>query len=203
MRQRWHRQASWKTIGLLLIAVSLFGCTAPGGIDNTPAPVILVVGNISQQSDPFGDVITSGGTIPEDTIQVEFTARLKNGLDNTAPVLQEIIIQRYEVTFERTDGGVAVPAGFQRAINFRVRVTANNSQSDIITTVDLVLVPSTSKAQPPISHLVSPGFEPDTGFINIQVTATIRFFGRTLAGEAISATAKIGVNFANFGDTNS
>jgi len=199
---RTARRAS-ALVACLLPVLIVAGCSASGDIDNTPAPVILVVGNISQTTSPFGDVLTSGGTIPEDGIEVQFTARLKNGTDNTAPTLQEIIVQRYEVTFARTDGGTAIPAGFQRGMNVRVRVTPHNSQSDILTNAQLVLVPSTIKSQPPISHLISPGFEPETGFVNIQVNATIRFFGHTLAGDAVSATATIGVNFANFGDSNS
>lgn len=185
----------------LLVALVGGGCAA-GDIDDTPAPVILVVGDLTQTSDPFGDVLTSGGTIPEDTIEVELTARLKNPTDLTQPAMQDILVERYEVTFSRTDGGSAVPAGFQRGISARVRVTPHGQQSEFITTVDITLVPSTTKAQPPLSHLVSPGVEPGTGFINIQVTATIRFFGRTVAGESVAGQANVGINFANFADQN-
>lgn len=203
------QQRRFRTAGVYAVAILVFAamsaCSATGDIDNTPAPVVLIVGTITQTSTPFGDILTSGGTIPGDTIEVQFTGRLKSSADvsPTGPPLQEIIVERYAVTFARIDGGAAVPAGFQRGMNARVRITPNNSQSDIFTNVSLVVVPSTSKSQPPIAHLISPGFEPDTGFVNIQVNATIRFFGRTVAGDAISAQATIGINFADFGDSNS
>jgi hypothetical protein len=129
-------------------------------------------------------------------------ARLKIPTDLSAPTLQEIVIESYEVTFSRTDGGTAVPAGFTRGINQKVSITEHGSATERITEFDLVLVPSTIKSQPPIAHLVSPGIEPGTGFVNIQATATIRFFGKTLSGDPITATATIGVDFANFADEN-
>lgn len=200
-RARARRRLTPLLAGLFLVA-AMGGCTA-GPHDDTPAPVILVVGNISQTSNPFGDILTSGGTIPDDSIQVDFTSRLKNPNDPTQPALQDIIIERYEVTFERTDGGTAVPKGFQRGVNARVRVTPHGQQNEFITTLDVTVMPSTNKAQPPISHLISPGVEPGTGYIHIQVRATIRFFGTTVSGQAVSAQATVGINFANFGDSNS
>lgn len=196
-----HQRALQGLTACLLLAMASVGCAA-GDIDNTPAPVVLVVGDIITTSDPFGDILTTGGTIPEDSIEVEFTARLKNSSDLTQPTFQDIVLERYEVTFQRTDGGSAVPAGFQRALNARVRVTPHGQQNEVITVVSITLVPSTSKTQPPLSHLISPGIEPDTGFINIQVTATLRFFGRTVAGEQVAGQASIGINFANFADDN-
>lgn len=190
--------------GRLIVAAALLGllsgCTANGDIDNTTAPVILVVSNIRAISDPFGDVLSSSGSIPEDVVQVDFVARLKNSGDITTPTLQEIIVNRYEVTYTRTDGGTAVPAGFQRAMNAKVRITAHGQTTERITQVDLVVVPSPIKSQPPLSQLIVPGVESGTGYINIQATATIRFFGTTVAGDPVSATAAIGIDFANFAD---
>ncbi len=208
MKRRSHDRSALRLCTMpsaaLIVAVALApACSAPGDIDNTSALVVLIAGNLSEVNTPFGDVLTSGGTIPDDSVTVRFTARLKQSTDNTAPSLQEVIVERYEVTFARTDGGTAVPAGFQRAMNAKVRLTPHNAANELFTDVTVSVMPSTGKAQPPISHLISPGFEPDTGFINIQCTATMRFFGRTVAGEEVSATASVGINFANFGDSNS
>lgn len=186
----------------LAAALAGAGCTAGVLDDDSEAPVVLVAGNLTTVSDPFGDILTSGGTIPEDSVSVALTSRLKNPNDLTQPALQDIIVERYEVTFERTDGGSAVPAGFQRAVNAKVVVTPNGQQNEFVTTVTVIVMPSTSKVQPPLSHLLSPGVEPGTGFINIQVRATIRFFGHTVAGEAVATQASVGINFADFGDTN-
>lgn len=191
------------TIRLLAVAAVLAvlaACSASGNIDNTTAPVVLIVGNVRAVSTPFGDVLSSSGSIPEDTVQVDLVARLKSPGDLTTPSLQEVVVERYEVTFSRTDGGTAVPAGFQRGINAKVRLTGNNETTERITQITLVLVPSTIKSQPPLSQLIDPGVESATGFVNIQATATIRFFGTTVAGDAVTASASIGIDFANFAD---
>ena len=96
-----------------------------------------------------------------------------------------------------------MPAGFTRAISVRVRLTEAGSDDLNESTISLVIVPSTQKAQPPISFLISPGIEPVTNFTNIQITANITFFGRTLAGDSVTVSGAIGINFANYGDTNS
>lgn len=125
---------------------------------------------------------------------------MKNPSDLSQPALQDILLERYEVTFNRTDGGTVKPPGFQRALSAKVRVTPHGSPTETITGLTLVLVPSTHKSQPPLSHLILPGFEPVTGFVNIQATATVRFFGHTIAGDVVQAEAAIGLNFADFAD---
>lgn len=192
------------TATVVLAALVAAGCAATGEIDNTDNSVILVIDSISPVSAPFGDVVTSGGTILDDDVEVTFAAHPKSPAvqGDIGPTLTDVVVERYEVTFERTDGGNDVPSGFQRDMNLRVRSTPQGQVVNFTTSTQLVLVPSTIKAQPPISFLVSPGFEPGTGFVNIQVNATVRFFGRTLAGQRVSATGSIGINFADFADSN-
>lgn len=192
---------------VILMATLALGCGAAGSIDDSESAAILVINQISQTSDPFGDVLTSGGTIPEDTIEVEFAAHLKapTGPPGTAtePTLQSIVIDSYQVEFTRTDGGPQAPSGFRRGMSLRVVITETGQTTLNTSTASITLVPSTTKAQVPISFLIDPGFEPDTGFVNIQANARITFFGRTLAGDRVTATADVGINFANFGDDNS
>lgn len=196
------RMTAAKIAGLasLALLVALSGCGDTGTLSSTSAPVTLIIKSITPNnaSAPFGDVITDSGGLPEDQVTVNFISRMKNVSDLTQPSLQEIIIERYEVTFSRTDGGSAVPAGFSRAMNAAVRVTPHESVNEQITSVALVIVPSTHKAQPPLSFLISPGFEPSTGFLNLQTTATMTFFGKTVAGDPITVTGSIGINFADF-----
>ena len=192
---------------LIPLMVVAFGCSVAGDLDDNDNNVILVLDALLGTSDPFGDIITTGGTILDDTASATFSAHLKGPITtnptNTRPELQEVVIERYEVTFVRTDGGTAVPAGFTRALALRVRLTEAGSDELNDVTISLVIVPSTQKAQPPISFLISPGIEPGTNFTNIQVTANITFFCRTLAGDNVVVSGAIGINFADFGDTNS
>jgi hypothetical protein len=186
----------------------VFGCSAAGDIDNAANNVILNIEAINLVSDPWGDVLTTGGTILDDTADFTFSAVIKAPITTNPalllPELQNIALERYEVTFTRTDGGTAVPPGFTRGISGVVRLSETSAEEVVLSTFGgLVVVPSTTKAQPPISFLIDPGTEPDTNFANIQVNARIQFFGRTFAGDQVIVVGNIGINFANYGDTNS
>ena len=190
---------------VLLVAAATISCSVD--VLETDNAVILVIRSMSQASNPFGDMLTSGGTIPEDTVDVIFVAFLKNpdqSVGQVQPELQSIALERYEVSFVRTDGGTATPRGFTRGLSGVVRLLEQGIEEiEQVTTVNgLVVVPSTQKAQPPLSYLIDPGFEPDTGFINIQCDLVITFFGKTLSGDSVQVTGRIGINFADFGDTN-
>jgi len=190
------------------IAGMVLGCSAAGDIDNADNNVILNIEGITFVSSPFGDVLTSGKTILDDTATFIFSAVIKAPITTdpsiTIPDLQIIALERYEVTFTRTDGGTSVPPGFTRGISGIVRLTEPGAEEVVLTTLSsLVVAPSTTKAQPPISFLIAPGTEQGTNFANIQVNARIQFFGRTLSGDIVSVVGNIGINFANFGDTNS
>ena len=203
------RQRLGGGVCLWVVAAMLFtlsGCGASGDIDNTENAVVLVLTSIVPSTDPFGDVLTSGGTILDDTVDVVFAAHLKAPVNDAdpnleAPTLQDIILERYEVVYSRTDGGSQVPPGFERGLTLRVRLTPHGT---VIlresTYAGLVIAPSTTKAQPPVSLLIEPGFEASTGYINIQVNAHITFFGKTVAGDQVTASAVVGINFANFAD---
>ncbi len=195
-----NARRAFATAAVCSLVITLTACGTSGGLQNTSAPVTLIISSLTASNTPFGDILNTDGTIPVDSVSVSLIARMKNPADATQPALQDILLERYEVTFSRTDGGAAVPPGFQRAMSAKVRVTPHGSPTESITGVTLVLVPSTHKSQPPLSHLILPGFEPDTGFINIQATATVRFFGHTIAGDAVQAEAAIGLNFADFAD---
>ena len=118
----------------------------------------------------------------------------------TAPALQDILLERYEVEYRRTDGGTAVPAGIQRAITAKVQITPHGVSEETITALTLTLTPASQKREPPLSHLISPGFEPDTGFVTIQADAIVTFYGRTVAGDQVAVTGQVAIQFANFAD---
>ena len=185
-------------VAMLAAVALLSSCSAPGDIDDTRAPVSLILSSLVAVGDDFGDVISDGGVASDSQVTASFVARLKNSQNTTGPELQEIVIERYEVTYARTDGGVSVPAGMQRAVTAKVQITPNGQVTELVTTLTLTLLPSSQKLQPPLSHLISPGFEPDTGLPTVTVDATLRFFGHTIAGEEVSAQGSIAVQFANY-----
>ncbi len=190
---------------VLPLTSMIIGCNTDVG--DTAANVIMSINTITLVSDPWGDVITSSGIILDDAVSIELSAVLKAPVSTNptafTPEFQNIVLERYEVTYTRTDGGTDVPPGFTRGIAGTVRLSVIGSEELLLLTLPIVLVPSTTKAQPPISFLISPGSEPVTNFINIQVDARIQIFGRTVAGDPVTVVGNIGINFANFGDDNS
>ena len=193
-----HVMRRMPTVAFAVALTSLASCSAPGAIDNTTAPVSLILSSLTPVGANFGDVVNNDGTVGDTQVTATFIARLKSSANGTAPELQEIVIERYEVTYTRTDGGTRLPAGMQRAMTAKVQLTPNGVVTERTTTVTLTLVPGSQKLQPPLSFLISPGFEPDTGLPTITTDATVRFFGHTIAGEQVSVQGALAIQFANY-----
>jgi threonine synthase len=102
--------------------------------------------------------------------------------------LNAVTFTRYHVDYIRADGrntpGVDVPFPFDAAQTFTV-------QEDFDVVVELVR--HVAKAEAPLRALVSD--------VNIISTiATITFYGKDQAGNAVSVTGQVQVNFGNFAD---
>ena len=208
---RRHRCRLSRGIGKLALMIPIIavmaGCSAVGDVDNSDNNVILRIEAIvpDEEANVWGDVLTDEGGIPSDVGSFTFSASLKAPVSTdptaTAPVLQDIALDRYEVTFTRTDGGTAVPPGFTRGISGLVRLTELGATEPVEFTVnDVAVVPATVKLQQPISFLIDPGVEPGTNFANIQVNARIQFFGRTISGNEVTVVANWGIDFTNWAD---
>ena len=133
-------------------------------------------------------------TIFNDVGQVTMQVVLKDqgvpGLLAEPAPLNAVTVTRYRVVYRRADGrntpGVDVPFGFEGASTFTVPNEGNVSAG-------FELVRHAAKEEMPLRPLVTSG--------NMIFTiADITFFGRDLAGNDISATGQIGINFGNFGD---
>ncbi len=165
--------------------------------DEVASPVWLTVSAIEPASTPFGDVYDSElGSFMPDTVKVTLAAHFSNqSTPPTGTAFTTIQVTSYRVTFQRTDDGVEIPAGFQQALT--ATVTAGGGE----TIIDgLTIVRADQKLQPPLYYLTpfSYGFEPGTGYTTIACNCIIDFYGHTLAGDAVSASAGIGINFADY-----
>jgi hypothetical protein len=132
-------------------------------------------------------------TIFSDPGRATFRVGFKNPISPTAPTeLNEITITRYRVVFRRSDGrntpGVDVPHGFDGAFTISVREGATVQGA-------FDLVRHQHKSEPPLQNLIGNG-----GAQVISTIADISFFGRDQAGNEVTVTASISVNFADFGD---
>jgi len=186
-----------RRVALVACFVSLLVLPACNdAIDEVNSPVFLTVAGVEPDSEPFGDVYDSSlPAFMPDTVQVTLSAHFSN--QNTPPTgtaYTTIQLSSYRVTYYRIDNGVEVPAGFQQALT----QTVIAGSSTVIT--GLTICEADQKLQPPLYYLTpfSYGFEPGTGYTSISCNCIIDFWGHTLAGEPVSATGSIAINFADY-----
>ena len=161
------------------------------------APVVLVVDHLivgdDEQGTLLSDVITKNSTF-NDMAEVEMRLILKDpgppGVNVGPSLLNAVTITRYRVEYRRSDGrntqGVDVPYSFDSALTFTV-------PSDGSATGVFQLVRHAAKEEAPLKALAN----------NLDIISTIAyvtFYGHDQAGNDVSATATIGVDFGNFAD---
>ena len=198
-------------------AVVLFGALSSSCGDMVRqgrAPVQLVINSLEAASgaepDELGttllsDVVTLvDRTVGSTTIQVPTTFNdvgqvimslmLKDpgqpGLPTVPSAVNQVTITRYRVVYRRTDGrntpGVDVPFPFDSAVTFTVPV-------DGTVEAGFEIVRHTAKQEAPLASLRS---NPDV----ISTITEVTFYGHDQAGNDISATGTLGINFGNFAD---
>jgi len=129
-------------------------------------------------------------------VTVELTQKDQGGLlgstGPTASPINDVTINRYRVTFRRSDGrntpGVDVPFGFDGAVT---RTLSPGGSAEII----FDIVRHQAKLDPPLRNLV--GFK---GLVFISTIAEITLWGRDQNGNEVSATGSMDVQFSDFGD---
>ena len=160
------------------------------------SPVVLVVDSLFVNDDQGtlnSDVLTKGSTL-NDLAEVQMRIILKDpgspGVTVNPTRLNAVTITRYRVEYRRTDGravqGVDVPYAFDSAVTLTV-------PSDGTGTTTFQLVRHSAKEEAPLRALSS-------NFDIISTIAYVTFYGRDQAGNDISATASIGIDFADFAD---
>ena len=203
---------SWKTLALAGVALAAVGCGKMATDSRSPVQLTLLTLEAASGAlpDEFGstlhsDVITNiqqtiGGqqvsvpTIFGDNGAASFAIVLKDpGSDPSSPVapsaLNSVTVTRYRVVYRRSDGrntpGVDVPYPFDSAVT--VTVTGDGGSTGF------QLVRTSAKQEAPLRTLVN---NPDI----ISTIADVTFYGRDQAGNDVSATGSIGIDFGNFGD---
>lgn len=193
MRHKLSRRVGWKAgAGACALALALVagGC-APDYVTGSTAPVNLLIASINDGSVLDSDVRLSSGTICPDTVPVSLAVRAKNQNNVTITVPQHVMVQQYEVRYFRTDGraneGIDVPYRFAGPVAAEVDVAISGT-----TSVPVQVVRRQSKLEPPLSNI--------TGFQIVSMIAEITVSGQTVAGETVTATGRMQVDFADFGD---
>lgn len=145
------------------------------------------------------DVTVGGVTVKQPTVfndlgQATIRAEMKNALSTTAPTaVNSITLNRYRVRYRRTDGrnveGTDVPYGFDGGTTATI---APGSSA----TVSFDLVRHQAKLERPLVTLVG-----GRGLIFLSAIAEVTFYGQDQAGNAVSVSGTIDVQFGDFGDS--
>lgn len=187
-------QIKRSAFAILLSALGVAGCGDVTGRSSTR----LVVDTLNASSATTGstgatlesDVLSVTGGVHSDSASVKFSLIMRDPVNQSPSDLNQVTITRYHVSYRRSDGravqGVDVPYAFDSA--FTVTVPGGGSA-----TAGFELVRLTAKEEAPLRAL---GVNNDV----LHVIADVMFYGQDLSGNDVSASASIGITFANFAD---
>jgi hypothetical protein len=184
----------------LLLGVAATGC---GQMQREGTASSYLIVN-SLQAAPGAQPEKMGGTLSSDVItvkdevptvfndlgKVDFSLAMKDAGSATAPTTANFItVDRYHVQFVRADGrntpGLDVPYPFDGA--FTVTVGEKGASAGF------TLVRNIAKEEAPLLALRVNG-------LIISTLADVTFYGHDQTGREVSASARISVDFGNFGD---
>lgn len=184
-------------MAVALCALLCISCGTTVRSDRASSYLVIDTLNAASGATPsaFGnvlesDVLTKGG-IYEDPGQVILRVSMKDVTNPISPT-NEITVTSYHVTFTRADGrntpGVDVPYTFDGGASATVR-------GSITTSIGFTLVRAQAKLEAPLLALRGAG-----GALVISTIAEVTFYGHDQAGNQVSVTGTISVNFADWAD---
>lgn len=192
----WGAAIRLAIVVILGLAVMSCGTVAREGT----ASSFLIVNSLQASSSGGGtlrsDVVSmvdQSPTIFDDSADVEFSIGMKDPGSLTNPTApsqaNRITVNRYRVSYTRSDGrnreGVDVPYTFDSAFTSTVPGSPTS----------FMIVRHQAKMEAPLAALALNG-------LVISTIAEVTFYGHDQTGRAVSATATMGISFANFGDEN-
>jgi hypothetical protein len=185
------RLGSMVALGLL---VGLSGC-APDYVTDSAASVNLIIASINEGAQLDSDVRygEDSSFVCEDEVPVAVAVRNKNPNAPAPSVPSAVVLKSYEVRYFRTDGrgteGVDVPYRITGNLTFAVDVANSGTVS-----FPLEVVRRQAKVEPPLSSIYQTAV--------LTVMAEITLYGETVSGQSVSATGRLQIDFADFGDKN-
>ncbi len=133
-------------------------------------------------------------TVYDDPGQVTMHLAMKDPTVTTPTDINSVTLDRYHVDYIRSDGrntqGVDVPYSFDGALGGTVTTSA--------TSFNFVLVRAQAKMEAPLLALRNGG-----GAITISTLASVTFYGHDQAGNVVTFSGSISVNFADWADPTS
>jgi hypothetical protein len=144
-------------------------------------------GGSKQAADGSGPLFTC-----PDFAKVSVAVRNKNPMAPAPNVAAAVIVDSYTVRYFRTDGrgveGVDVP--YRITGNLTAGFDVKSSGTD---DVSIEVVRHQAKSEPPLSTIFQ------TSVLTLMAEVTL--YGSTIAGEKVSASGRMQIDFADYGDT--
>jgi hypothetical protein len=144
---------------------------------------------IERDDELGGDYVSFYNDLGRVTMRVQLRDPGVPGITSSPTNINAVTINRYRVTYRRTDGrdtpGVDVPHPIDSAVTFTV------GEDDVEAGFDIVR--HAQKNEAPLTRLVN-------GDTFISTIADVTFYGRDQAGNEVSVTGAIGITFGNFAD---
>jgi hypothetical protein len=171
----------------------------PNFANNGNSPILFNITSINGGAQLDSDVVSGEGATPPlsficpDLVGVRVENHLKNPNIATIDFRGDITINRYEVQYFRSDGrgvqGVDVPYAISG--NIAVEVV-----SGAAVTIPIEVVRRQAKVEPPLLILAGG----NGGGAVLTVFAEITLHAVTTIGQTMTATGRMQIDFADFGD---
>jgi hypothetical protein len=208
---------SLQLLGIVGFAASMTGCVPDWARDNETG-IFMEIARITtfaggESGGTEGDILMSDvstdGTAFNDDAAVLVNVYRKNPTVASTSGLEHVRLESYQVRYFRTDGhsveGVDVPHRITGALN-SVRLHTPTDTGEIEADVIITVVRHQAKREPPLINLVGGSRSNAGNFLFpgqaiITTVAEITVYARQVTtGEPLSATGRVQVTFADFGD---
>ena len=174
----------------LLAVVAVLSLSCSNEFNQSSAPVELVLSN-TQQIDTI-DLEPGAGGCDTGIGTVLIRALLKDPVLNIDQRFNDVRIDRYRVSYRRTDGGTLVPAPFVNSQD--LLITANGGSSELGT---FRIFQMEAITQAPFAALLpsNGNRDPETGRRTVSMDVILEVFGETLAGANVSGSTRFPLTF--------
>jgi hypothetical protein len=191
-------------LGAVALSAGMAGCGSEM-VRDSHSPVRLIVSSleVNEQNTLLSDVIrlvrqpapcsaqSPCPSVFNDMATVSLTLQFRDAATSISPTLvNQVTINRYRVKYRRADNhnnpGVDVPYDFDSALTVTVPASGNAEAA-------FQIVRHSAKEEAPLAAL---RYTDDI----ISTIAEVTFYGRDQAGNDVSASASIGIDFGDFAD---
>ena len=174
---------------IALPSVAILSCNS---IARESAPVQLVVSGTQNLNQVDLQAGAAGCATSLGTVELRVLLLQNKGAGGTNNSFNDVKLDRYQVTYQRTDGGKLVPPSFVRS-TAQVLTAGGGVQS----LSDFVAFETNAFNLAPFAALLpqNGGKDPETGLGFVKMDIILTVFGETLAGERVQGSARFPVNF--------